>query len=97
MVVAMTPPERFDRDWTVPPGETLKDWREENGLSQRVMATLCGRMPLAIYRRLEEGKERLTKPKAEALHYATGIPVIFWLRYEKMYREDLKAGRKVFP
>jgi len=36
--------EKFDPDWVVKPGETLREWIEENGLTVRSTATLCGHM-----------------------------------------------------
>lgn len=85
----------FDRDWTVRPGATLKDWREEQGLSARVTATLC-RMEPEHYEALEAGKRKVTRVVACKLQQGTGIPASFWLNYERMYREDLARGRKDF-
>ena len=84
-------------DWTIHPGATLRDWREENGLSARGMATICGRMPVEMYERIEAGKRKITKVIADALAHGTGIPASFWLNYERRFRADLKAGRKWTP
>jgi plasmid maintenance system antidote protein VapI len=87
----------FDPDWTIHPGATLRNWREENGLPTKAAATVCGRMPLTLYERVEAGKYRITKPIADALAHGTGIPASFWLHYERRFGTDLKAGRKWTP
>jgi len=83
----------FDRDWTIAPGETLREWCEENGISPRAAAVACGRMPTATFERILSGKQRITKTIASALAHGTGIPASLWLNLERAYRADLKAGR----
>jgi len=39
----------FDPDWCICPGETLREWREENHLGVKAAATTCGRMPADMY------------------------------------------------
>jgi predicted transcriptional regulator len=51
----------FDPDWTVHPGETLREWREENGLGVKAAATTCGRMDPVVFSAVESGKRRITK------------------------------------
>lgn len=84
----------FDRDWTIAPGETLRDWCDENNLPHRAAAIACGRMPIEMFEAIITGKRRITKVIAEALEYGTGIPASLWLNLERGYRADLKAGRK---
>ncbi len=84
----------FDRDWTIAPGETLRDWCEENGLPHRTAAVACGRMPVETFERIVSGKQRITKTIAAALSHGTGIPASLWLNLERGYRADIKAGRK---
>jgi plasmid maintenance system antidote protein VapI len=94
---SLLPPHRsepFDPDWTIAPGVTLREWREENKLPASAAATCCGRMPLAMYEAIESGKRKITDQIAEALAHGTGIPASFWLNFERRYRADLKAGRK---
>jgi plasmid maintenance system antidote protein VapI len=84
----------MERDWTVRPGATLADWIEENGLSVRSTATICRRMDPQRLQRIIDGKQRITKADAEALHAGTQIPSSLWLALERTYRADLRAGRK---
>jgi plasmid maintenance system antidote protein VapI len=83
-----------DRDWTIAPGETLRDWCEETHLPHKAAATACGRMPIEMFERILSGKQRITKTIAEALEHGTGIPATLWRNLESGYRADLKAGRK---
>lgn len=85
--------ETFDRDWTIAPGETLRDWMEENKLTPRVVATVCGRMPVEMIEAILTGKQKITETIAEALAHGTGIPASLWLNLERTYRADIKAGR----
>ena len=84
----------FDPDWTIAPGETLREWREETHVGPQSAATACGRMPLAMYEGVEAGKRRITKAIADGLAIGTGIPASLWLNLERRYRADLKAGKK---
>lgn len=83
----------FDRDWTVRPGATLKEWREENKLPVKAMARLCS-MSVEQYEGVEAGRRKVTQVVACKLAQGTGIPPRLWLRFEAMYREDLAHGRK---
>lgn len=85
--------ETFDRDWTVKPGETLREWIEENGLTVRSTATACARMSPTRLQGILDGK-RLTEDDAARLAHGTGIPARLWLNLERAYRADLHAGRK---
>ena len=82
----------FDPDWTIAPGATLKDWREENGLGVKAAARTC-RMEPKVYEAIEAGKRRITTPLAVRLYAGTCIPAKLWLNLERRYRDDLKAGK----
>lgn len=82
----------FDPDWVIAPGETLKEWREENHLGLRSAATTCV-LPVETYERIEQGKQRITTRIAAHLHSGTGIPAYLWLNLERTYRAGLKAGK----
>jgi plasmid maintenance system antidote protein VapI len=84
---------KFDRDWTVAPGDTLRDWMEENRATVRVTATICGRMPVERLQRILDGKQRVTRKDAAALAYGTGVPASFWLTMERIFRRDLADGK----
>lgn len=85
--------EVFDRDWTIKPGATLREWIEENGLTVRSTATACARMNPERLQGILDGKP-LTSDDAARLAHGTGIPARLWLSLERRYRADLRAGRK---
>jgi plasmid maintenance system antidote protein VapI len=82
----------FDPDWCIRPGETLKDWREENRLGQKAAATTCA-MTLEEYQRVESGKWKISRVTAAKLQQGTGIPARLWLNLERIYRAALAAGK----
>lgn len=83
----------FDPDWTIAPGETLREWREENKLGTKAAATTCAGMARGRYEAIESGQEKITADIAAALAHGTGIPATLWLNLERRYRADLKAGK----
>jgi plasmid maintenance system antidote protein VapI/DNA-binding XRE family transcriptional regulator len=83
----------FDPDWVISPGETLRDWIDENGLTVRSTATVCGRMPVERLARILDGKQPITRKDAAALAHGTGIPAQLWLNLERQFREGLAARR----
>ena len=87
-------PTRFDPDWVVAPGETLREWRLYNRLGIAAAATACGRMPQDFYQSIEAGTEPITEKVAEALEHGTRIPAFLWLNLERAFRNGLAAGKK---
>lgn len=83
----------FDPDWTIAPGATLREWREENGLGPTSAAITCGRMQPEMFERIERGVQRITPKIAQQLQAGTCIPARLWLHLERRYRADLKAGK----
>jgi plasmid maintenance system antidote protein VapI len=86
------PPEPWDPDWVISPGETLRDWMEENHLSVRVTAKLCVMEPGELQRVLN-AKRRITPTVAAKLAAGTNIPAQLWLNLERVYRDGLAAGK----
>lgn len=84
---------RFDPDWVIAPGETLREWMEENHLHPRAAALTCGRMPLELFEGILAGEVAITPNVAEGLA-RTGIPARLWLNLERAYRLGLAAGKK---
>lgn len=83
----------FDPDWTIAPGETLREWIEENGLSVRSTATACGRMDPDRLQGIIDAQEEITEDDASRLHAGTMIPARLWLNLERRYRQDLQRGK----
>ncbi len=87
----------FDPDWVVEPGATLREWRESNHLSIPAAATACAGMPVALYKRIETGGERITEDIAKGLEWGTRIPASLWLNLERAFRAGLAAGKTWKP
>lgn len=83
----------FNPDWVIAPGETLKEWREDNNLPLSAAAKACG-IDRGIFAKIEDGKQRITLHLADRLEYGTQIPARLWMNLERHYREGLKAGKK---
>jgi plasmid maintenance system antidote protein VapI len=86
-------PLKFDPDWVVAPGETLREWRLDNGLPTSAAATACAQMPLELYAAVEAGDEPITENVALGLEHGTQIPAFLWLNLERAYRAGLAAGK----
>ena len=88
----MTETTRFECDWVSPPGETIEDALEEQGLSQADFARRTGFSKKHV-NGLIKGNVAVTAETALKLEAVLGSPASFWLRREIEYREDL-ARRK---
>jgi HTH-type transcriptional regulator/antitoxin HigA len=84
----------FNPDWCISPGETLRDWMDENGLSARVTAKACS-LDVVVFQRILDGKQRIGLTKACKLQQGTGIPAQLWLNLERAYRQGLAEGKYV--
>ena len=82
----------FDPDWTIAPGETLREWAAENGLPPRTAARACDMWP-ALFAGICAARVPITQPLADALRHGTGISARLWLNLERRYRADLAAGK----
>jgi HTH-type transcriptional regulator / antitoxin HigA len=84
----------FDPDWVIAPGETLKEWMEDNRIpSASTMGVMCGRMPTELVEGILAGRTKITEPIAQGLQLGTGIPARLWLNLEGLYRKGLAAGK----
>ncbi len=83
----------FNPDWTSAPGDTIREWLEEHGETQRWLAKKTKR-PVEQVNRLIQGHIRLTERWAIALGKVTTVPAEFWAVREAQYRLDLAMGRK---
>ena len=86
----------FDPDWTVRPGETLKELRIERGASVALMAAAC-LMDQDYYLAVESGLMIIDPVTAAMLERGTGTSAEFWLALQENYNDDLAAGRAVYP
>lgn len=84
----------FNPDWTVPPGDIIKDWLEEQ---KRNAYWLANAMNISMFdcESLLNGTLEITFEIAVKLFETTGRPVDFWLNLERLYRSDLVEGKTV--
>ena len=75
-------------DYAVAPGETLKEWLEESGMSQVALALRMGR-PKKTINEIISGVSAITPETAFQLENVTGISASFWNNAESNYRETL--------
>lgn len=85
------PPPKFEPDYAVPPGETLREILDDRGMSVVDLAEQSGLSCDAVAGVLE-GKTAITVQIAKGLARALGVPASFWLRREEMYREGGKQN-----
>jgi plasmid maintenance system antidote protein VapI len=81
------------RDWTVAPGEVLREWRQNARLGLGDAAKAC-RLTPERYLAIEAGDEPIGVDEAIRLAMGTQIAGRVWLAWERRYRADLAAGRK---
>ena len=81
-----------EKDWALPPGETLLELLEERGMSQRDLARRTGLSPKHV-NKLLHGLVPLSADVAVRLEHVTGLPANFWNRREANYRSDLERIR----
>lgn len=91
----MNPPSDFDRDrdWTVSTGEILREWREDHGHGVAHAAMACF-MTIERYEAIEAGEQPIDALTAIRLAGGTGISAAFWLAYDRVYRDELAAGKR---
>ncbi|MGH3304434.1 MAG: helix-turn-helix domain-containing protein [Streptosporangiaceae bacterium] len=81
-----------DTDYATPPGDTLRDLLEEQGLTQRDLARRAG-LSAKHVNRLLQGVVPLSPNVAQRLEHVTGTPARLWNRLEANYRSDLERLR----
>jgi HTH-type transcriptional regulator / antitoxin HigA len=77
---------RFEPDYAVPPGVTLKEVLEEQGMSQTDFAIRCGLAHKTINQIINLGAP-ISVDTAERFEFVLGIPASFWNRRELAFRE----------
>lgn len=81
-------------DWTVPPGALLAEKLAEIERTAQDLAEGTG-LDLDWIEGFLAGKAVLVEKTAVALEPWTQIPARTWMRWERLYREDLAAGKTV--
>ena len=81
-----------DTDYAVPPGETLRELLDEQGLTQRDLARRADLSPKHV-NRLLQGLVPLSADIAQRLERVTGTPARIWNSREADYRSDLQRLR----
>lgn len=84
------------RDWTVLPGETLRDLLEERGMTQTALARATGYTTKHV-NFVVNGRASITADFALALEGALGTSAAFWMNLQSGYDLDIARGRRVFP
>ncbi len=79
---------RFDPDYVVSPGETLRETLEAKGLSQADLAERTGMAEKTISQ-IANGIAPISYETAEKFELVTGVSASFWNRRELTYRERL--------
>ena len=81
-----------DTDYAIPPGETLRELLDEQGLTQRELARRADLSPKHV-NRLLQGLVPLSADVAQRLEHVTGTPARIWNRLEANYQSDLQRLR----
>lgn len=79
---------KFEPDYTVPPGDTLRETLDAKGLSQSSLAIRTGMAEKTISQ-IINGIAPISYETAGKLELVTGVPASFWNRRELSYREWL--------
>lgn len=82
----MTELHTFTPDWISPPGETIGDMLEEQGLNPEALADDLN-IELEELSQLLQGEAPLTQQLASGLARRLGFSADFWLRREAQYQE----------
>jgi HTH-type transcriptional regulator/antitoxin HigA len=75
-------------NYSVPPGETLKETIEAMGMTQADLAQRTAR-PKKTINELIKGKSTITPDTAIQLERVLGVPATFWNNLERNYQETL--------
>ena len=81
-------PLKYEPDYAVAPGATLKEVLEEKGISQTALATRSGLAEKTISQ-IINGVAPITYETAEKFELALGVPARFWNQRELEFRENL--------
>lgn len=80
--------DRFQADWTSPPGETISDILDLKTIAEGDLASSMG-CTREFVRGLISGSAAVTPEVAQQLESSLGGTAAFWLKRESQYRSDL--------
>ena len=80
------------RDWTVHPGETLREALEERDMSQSYLAWATGYTPKHI-NQIVQGRAGISAEAALRFERELDISARFWMHLQADYELDLARGR----
>ena len=83
------PRKRFETDYAVPPGETVKEFIEFSGITKAEFAKRLDVTEQSLYR-ICGGRQPITPEVARNLELVTGTPATFWNALEFNYQSDLR-------
>ncbi len=84
---------RFEPDYAIPPGETLKEVMESLNMSQKELAIRTG-LTVQSLNRIFNGDQPISYETANKLELATGVPARMWNNLEAQYREQLAKAKE---
>ena len=84
---------KFEPDYAVLPGETLKEVMDSLSMSQKELALRTG-LTVQSINRILKGEQPITYETANKLELATDVPAHFWNNLEINYRGQLAKIRE---
>jgi addiction module HigA family antidote len=88
---------RYEPDYAVPPGETLREVLDSLGMKQRELADRTG-LTVQTISRIAQGEQTISFDTANRFELATGVPARLWNNLEALYRErrtKAEQGRRL--
>lgn len=79
---------RFEPDYAVPPGATLKESMGSLGLTQRELADRTG-IAVQTLTSILDGQQPIDSETANKLELVTGTPAAIWNNLEAQYRKQI--------
>ncbi|MDL2272614.1 helix-turn-helix domain-containing protein, partial [Desulfovibrio sp. OttesenSCG-928-I05] len=76
----------YEPDYAIPAGESVKEYMESMGITQKEFAIRLGMTEQSLIR-MYSGKQPLTYETANRLEKVTGVSANFWNKREQIYRE----------
>lgn len=84
---------RFEPDYAIPPGQTLREVMESLNMSQKELAIRTG-LTVQSLNRIFKGNQPISYETVSKLELATGVPARMWNNLEAQYREQLAKANE---